>query len=97
MVKLVDKQEPDEPEGRLTQSWRAFARVMLTDNEAPPRLGLLCEICFFAGAHVAMDHVVRALAAGDNGVVDELIAEANEAQVRIRSELLELDDQENEP
>ena len=94
MVKLADKQEPSEPQGRLAQSWRAFARVMLTDEEAPPRLGLLCEICFFAGAHVAMDYVVRGLAAGENGVIDELIAEATEAQARIKRELLELDDQD---
>jgi hypothetical protein len=97
MVKLADKQEPGEPQGRLAQSWHAFARVMLTDEDAPPRLGHLCEICFFAGANVAIDHVVRGLAAGDHGVLDELIAESSEAQARIRRELLEFGDQEDQP
>ncbi len=97
MVKLADKQEPDEPQGRLAQSWHAFANAMLTDEAAPLRLGLLCETCFFAGAHAAMDHIVRELAAGDSGVIDELIAESTEAQTRIRRELLQLDDEENQP
>jgi hypothetical protein len=95
MVKLAEKQEPFEPQGRLARSWQAVARVMLTDDEAPLRLGLLCETCFYAGAHVAMDHVVSGLAAGDNDVVDELLSEATEAQDRIKRELLEHDDRDD--
>ena len=96
MVKLANgREQPDEPQGRLAQSWHAFADVMLTDEEAPPRLSLLCEICFHAGAHVSLDFVIHGLAAGDNGIVDELIVESTEAQARIRRELLDLNDPEN--
>jgi hypothetical protein len=97
MVKLADEHQPhDEPQGRLAQSWRAFARMMLTDDEAPPRLNLLCETCFYAGAHVAIVYVGDGLAAGDNDIVDALISEATEAQARIKRELLDLDDQDDQ-
>ena len=97
MVKLADNQEHNEPQGHLAQSWHAFARMMLTDDEAPPRLELLCEICFYAGAHVAMDHVRRVQVAGEDGVVDELLVESTAAQARIKRELLQLDDQQDQP
>ena len=97
MVKLAEKLEPDEPQGRLAQSWRVFARMMLTDDEAPPRLNLLCETCFYTGADVAIDHVTRGQAAGETDVIDELIAETTEAQARIRRELLQLGDEEDQP
>jgi hypothetical protein len=97
MVKLADDHRPhDEPQGRLAQSWHAFAQVMLADEEAAPRLSLLTEICFFAGAHVAIVYVGDGLAAGVNDVVDELIAEATEAQARIKRELLEHDDRDDQ-
>jgi hypothetical protein len=69
---------------------------MLSDADPQPRLSLLCEICFFAGAHVAIIYVGEGLAAEDNDVVDELIAEATEAQSRVKRELLELDDQDDQ-
>jgi hypothetical protein len=96
MVKLAEKQEASEPQGRLARSWRELAQVMLGDEDAEPRLSLLCEICFFAGAHVAIIYVGDGLAAGVNDVVDELIAEATEAQARIKRELLEHDDRDDQ-